>query len=70
MGEAGRLEINGFVRSALPFVGEVKVRELRPAARDGVSGVLVSERERCLEGVFGGMIKGGIRGNNESCISK
>ena len=55
IGEAGRLEMKGFVTSALPFVGEAKLIELRPAARDGVSGVFVSERERCREGVFGGM---------------
>lgn len=58
MGDEGRLEMNGFVISALPpFVGEAKLMELSPATRDGVSGVFVSERDRCLEGVFGGIAK-------------
>lgn len=53
MGEEGRLEMKGFETSVLNFDGEPSVRELRPAFKDGVRGVLVSERERILDGVLG-----------------
>lgn len=47
-------EVNGFgVSTCLNLVPDAKLTELRPAARDGVSGAFASERERRWFGVFG-----------------
>lgn len=53
--EEGLLEtINGFgVSACLYLVPDVKLTELIPATKDGVSGAFASERERRCVGVFG-----------------
>ena len=53
IGDEGRLEMKGFETSALNLDGELVNKELRPAFIEGVRGVLVSERERILDGVLG-----------------
>jgi hypothetical protein len=75
IGEGGRevdfevVAINGFETSpmAVPdclgnrlFVGELWAMEFRPVAREGVSGVFVSDLDRCRVGVLG--LLGGMVG--------
>ena len=78
MGEGGRefdfdvAAMNGFETSpvAVPdcfgnrlFVGELYAAEFKPVTREGVSGVFVSDLDRCRVGVLGllgGMVDKGM----------
>jgi len=80
IGEGGRevdfdvVAMNGFETSPMVvpncfgnrlFVGELWATEFKPMAREGVSGVFVSDLDRCRVGVLGllgGMVEGEVGG--------